>query len=49
MSDKVFSFVGSIVISFNELERFLSYKLRCYRRISNPDKSRSNTRENICK
>ena len=49
MSDKVFSFVGSIVIPFNGIERFLLYKLRCYRRISSPDKSRSNTRENICK
>ena len=27
------------------LEIFLSYKLRCYTRISSPEKSRSNTRE----
>ena len=29
------------------LEIFLSYKLRCYTRISSPVKSRSNTREKI--
>ena len=27
--------------------KFLSHKLRCYRRISGPEKSRSNTREKI--